>query len=46
MQRRYLFSDKEWQIKGTEQLIEMNSAITLINEKFVEFEKEKKITKR
>ena len=31
---------KEWQIKGTEQLNEMNLAITFINEKFVEFEKE------
>ena len=30
---------KEWQIKGTEQLDEMNSAITFTNEKFVEFEK-------
>ena len=30
---------KEWQIKGTEQPNEMNSAITFINEKFVEFEK-------
>ena len=30
---------KQWQIKSTEQLNEMNSAITLINEKFVEFEK-------
>ena len=27
---------KEWQIKGTEQLNEMNSVITFINEKFVE----------
>ena len=34
---------KEWQSKGTEQLSEMNSAITFINEKFVEFEKEIKI---
>ena len=31
---------KKWQIKCTEQLNEMNSAITFINEKFVEFEKE------
>ena len=31
---------KEWQVKGTEQLNEMNSVITFINEKFVEFEKE------
>ena len=31
---------KEWQIKGCEQLIEMNSAITFINEKVIEFEKE------
>ena len=31
---------KEWQIKGTEQINEKNSAITFINEKFVEFEKE------
>ena len=31
---------KERQIKGTEQLNEMNSAIKFINEKFVEFEKE------
>ena len=31
---------KEWQIKGTEQLNEMNSAITFINKKFAEFEKE------
>ena len=30
---------KEWQIKGTEQLNEMNSVITFINEKFVEFER-------
>ena len=30
---------KEWQIKGTEHLNEMNSVITFINEKFVEFEK-------
>ena len=30
---------KEWQIKGIEQLNEMNSVITFINEKFVEFEK-------
>ena len=28
---------KEWQIKGTDQLNEMNSAIAFINEKFVEF---------
>ena len=34
------FSAKEWPIKGTEQLNEMNLAITFINEKFVEFEKE------
>ena len=31
---------KEWQIKGNEQLNDMNSAKTFINEKFVEFEKE------
>ena len=31
---------KEWKIKGTEQVNEMNLAITFINEKFVEFEKE------
>ena len=31
---------KEWQIKGTEQLNDMNSVITFIYEKFVEFEKE------
>ena len=31
---------KKWQIKCTEQLNEMNSAITFINEKFVECEKE------
>ena len=36
---------KEWQIKGTEQLNEMNSAIAFINEKFVEFEKEIKNNK-
>ena len=34
------FSAKEWPIKGNEQLNEMNLAITFINEKFVEFEKE------
>ena len=28
---------KEWKIKGTEQVNEMNLAITFINEKFVEF---------
>ena len=31
---------KEWQIKGTEQINEMNSAITFINEKSFVFEKE------
>ena len=31
---------REWQIKDTEQLIEMNSAIAFIHEKFGEFEKE------
>ena len=31
---------KEWQTKGNEQLNDMNSAKTFINEKFVEFEKE------
>ena len=31
---------KEWQIKGTKQLSEMNSAITFILEKIAEFEKE------
>ena len=30
----------EWQIKGTEQINEMNSAITFINEKSFVFEKE------
>ena len=30
---------KEWQIKGTEQLKNMNSAITFVNKKFLEFEK-------
>ena len=34
------FAAKEWPIKGTEQLNEMNLAITFINEKSVEFEKE------
>ena len=34
------FADKEWQIKGTEQLKEMKPAITFIIGKFVEFEKE------
>ena len=33
------FAAKEWQIKGTEQLKEMKSAITFIIGKFVEFEK-------
>ena len=33
-------SAKELQIKATEQLNQMNSAITFINEKFVEFVKE------
>ena len=33
---------KEWKIKTNEQLKQMNLAITFINEKFVEFEKEKK----
>ena len=33
-------STKELQIKSTEQLNYMNSAIKFINEKFVEFEKE------
>ena len=43
---------KEWHIKGTEQLNEMNSVISFIHEKFVEFEKEiknkkdKKLEKR
>ena len=30
---------KDWQIKGTEQLNDMNKAINLINEKFEDFEK-------
>ena len=37
---------REWQIKDTEQLIEMNSAIALIHEKFGEFEKEIIIIKK
>ena len=36
------FVPKEWQIKTTEQLNDMNSAITF-NEKFFEFEKEIKL---
>ena len=36
---------KEWQIKGTEQINEMNSAITFINEKRFVFEKEIKNNK-
>ena len=36
---------KEWQIKGTEQINEMNSAITFINEKSFVFEKEIKNNK-
>ena len=36
------FAAKEWQIKGIEEINEMNSAITFINEKFVEFEEELK----
>ena len=43
--KEILLAAKEWQIKGTEQLNDRNSAIKFINEKFVEFEK-KKITKR
>ena len=30
---------KDWQIKGTEQLNDMNKAINFINEKFEDFEK-------
>ena len=30
---------KDWQIKGTEQLHDMNKAISFINEKFKDFEK-------
>ena len=33
---------KDWQIKGTEQLNDMNKAINFINEKFEEFEKDLK----
>ena len=33
---------KDWQIKGTEQLNDMNKAMNFINEKFEEFEKELK----
>ena len=33
---------KDWQIKGTEQLNNMNKAINFINEKFEEFEKKLK----
>ena len=33
---------KDWQIKGTEQLNDMNKAINFINEKFEEFEKKLK----
>ena len=36
---------KDWQIKGTEQINEMNSAITFINEKSFVFEKEIKNNK-
>ena len=38
--RKISLAAKEQQIKGTEQLNEMSSVITFINEKFVEFEKE------
>ena len=39
------FAAKEWQIKGTEEINEMNSAITFINEKSFVFEKEIKNNK-